>query len=212
VQTQYDYQGTFEAHITVNTKTLAERDKFHQFCQVLGIKCVLIELPQGITRSQPMTASYHQGKLTSVMVEVGDIAHQLSVRGFEVIRLKIEAMVNNHDVPITDAQARALPVSNYFEFHVKALLSGEMSLAALGKYCLENDAHLSANALKQMGGEQQRFITMRLYGVGKQSAVGKFQALLATLKAKGIKLSQPQLEYTVYDSNIYLDAGWVEKI
>ena len=151
MQTCCEYQGTFEAHITVNTKDLAERDKFYQHCQQLGIKCVLIELPQGVTRSQPMTASYHQGMLSQVLVEVQIIAQSLSFQGFEVTRLKIEATVNNRDVPITDIQARALPASNYFEFHVKALLNGEIDLSTLKKYCLETDAHLSTNGLKQTG-------------------------------------------------------------
>lgn len=208
---EYDYTGTFESHITVAAPNAVMREKFRLLCQTLGIKCVLIELPtSGFGSTQPMTASYHHGTLKNVLVEVRDVAQQLVEAGFEVKRIKVEAMVSNRDVPADDNEAQALPASNYFEFHVKVTLPGDANLQVLGNYCAQWDAHLSANALKyQTDGQQQRFITMRLYGVGRHSAQARFNALLKALKAKGLKLSNPQREYTVYDSNTSLDAGWI---
>jgi hypothetical protein len=210
VLTRRDYTGTFEAHITVNTTNLVAREKFCLLCKTLGVKCVLIALPQGLTRSQPMTASYHHGTLTSVFSEVQVIAQKLIEAGFEVTRIKIEAMLSNRDVPATDDEALELPVTNYFEFHVKVILSAITDISLLQQYCHKNDAHLSANAFKQeIDGQQQRFITMRLYNVGKYTAQSRFNLLLVGLKAEGLKLCQQQREYTVYDSNINLDAGWI---
>jgi hypothetical protein len=206
---QHDYTGTFEAHITVNAANLGDRKKFSQLCQALGVKCILIELAQGVMRSQPMTASYHHGTCKNVLIDVQRLAQKLLEAGFEVTRIKIEAMVNNHDVPVTDEQAQALPATNYFEFHVKVTLPTSEDLQVLRKYCLEHNAHLSTNALKHsVDGQQQRFITMRVYSVGRHSAQARFYTLLSALKQKGLKLSQAQQEYTVYDSNLNLDAGW----
>jgi hypothetical protein len=211
VLTRRDYTGTFEAHITVKTTNLVARERFCLLCKTLGVKCVLIELPQGLTRSQPMTASYHHGTLTSVFCEVQVIAQKLMEAGFEVTRIKIEAMLGNCDVPVTDDEALELPVTNYFEFHVKVILSAIADIKVLQQYCCEHDAHLSANAFKQESdGQQQRFITMRLYNLGKYTAQSRFDLLLTGLKAKGFKFCQQQREYTVYDSNINLDAGWIE--
>ncbi len=175
-------------------------------------------------RSQPMTASYHQGTLKNVLLDVQKLAQKLIDRGFEVTRIKIEAMVNNHDVPIADGEVQLHPSTNYFEFHIKVTLPANFNLETLRIFCWKYNAHLSTNACKQkVNGQQQRFITMRLYGVGRCSArfitmrlygVGRcsaqasFDALLTALKGEGLKLSQPQKEYTVYDSNLNLDRGW----
>jgi hypothetical protein len=205
-----DYTGTFEAHITVNTMDLVAREKFCLLCKTLGVKSVLIELPQGLTRSQPMTASYYYGTFASVFNQVQIIALKLIEEGFEVARIKIEAMLGNRDVPATDDEALELPATNYFEFHVKVILSAITDIKLLQQYCHKHEAHLSANAFKQeIDGQQERFITLRLYSVGKYTAQLRFDLLLAGLKAKGLKLCQQQREYTVYDSNINLDAGWI---
>ncbi len=208
---QPSYRGTFEAHITVNADKLAVRRRFSLLCQNLNIKCVFIELSEGVTRSQPMTASYHHGTLQHVLQQINQIAQKIVNADFEITRIKIEAMVSNRDISISDIEAQKLPQSNYFEFHVKAILSASENLEVLRKYCLQYDAHLSANAFKKpVGGKQQRFITMRVYGVGYKTAQTRFDNLIALLKAKGLKLSQQQREYTVYDSNLNLDAGWMD--
>jgi len=59
--------GTFEAHVTVTA--LADRERFQAICANLGVKSVLIELPEGSTPSQPMTSSYHRGDLQAVVAQ-----------------------------------------------------------------------------------------------------------------------------------------------
>lgn len=157
-----------------------------------------------------MTASYHRGALTSVKQEAYKLAREFELVGFAVARVKIEAMVNNRDVPVSDKQAQVLPTTNYFEFHVKVTLAPS-DIEMLAQLCLDHDAHLSLNAFKYgQHGQQQRFITMRMYGVGLHTARLRFNNLLAVLRAKKLKLSQPQQEYSIFDSNINLDAGWFE--
>ncbi|MBW4599393.1 MAG: hypothetical protein KME29_07220 [Calothrix sp. FI2-JRJ7] len=174
----------------------------------MGVKSVLIELPSGVVANQLMTASYHRGTLISVKQEAYKLAREFASSGFAVARVKIEAMVNNQDVPVTDRQAQVLPTTNYFEFHIKVTLAPS-NIEMLAQLCLYHDAHLSANAFKyQQHGQQQRFITMRMYSVGLHTAQVSFNTLLAALRTKKIKLSQPQQEYSVFDSNINLDAGW----
>jgi len=174
-------------------------------CHTLGVKPLLIELPQGVTKSQPMTASYHQGTLTQVRSEVETLAQKLLEANLSVIRIKIEAMVTNKNIPQEDSEALLLPESNYFEFHVKVTLP-EGKEEILRNYCQQHQAHLSKNVLK---GQQQRFITMRMYGVGLKNAQPKFKGLLTGLKTQGYPLSNIQQEYAVYDSHVGLDAGWI---
>ncbi|KAF3891265.1 hypothetical protein DA73_0400032860 [Tolypothrix bouteillei VB521301] len=205
-----DYTGTFEAHITICAESRATLQLFQHICQQLNVKCVLIELPNGVTRSQPMTASYHRGTLTQVWTEVHNLAQRICLAGFQVTRVKIEAMPYNQDIPVTDNEVSQHPVTNYFEFHIKALLSQETDLEGLRQHCAKFGAHLSVNAFKlNASGQHHRFITLRVYGLGRRSAQARFQALLTSLRARHILLVQPQQEYTVYDSNLELDAGWL---
>src|SRR5262249_50971556 len=112
--------GAFEAHVTVRAP--AERATlFREACDALGVKCVLIELPEGAVSAQPMTASVHRGSLRDVQDEVHGIARDLVGRGFEVIRTKIEALPRNGEIPLSDAEA-ALRPTGYFEYHVKVTL------------------------------------------------------------------------------------------
>ncbi|MBE9206954.1 hypothetical protein IQ244_10570 [Nostoc sp. LEGE 06077] len=160
-----------------------------------------------------MTASHHWGTLPQVCTEVHSLAQQLWQAGYQVNRVKIEAMVYNQDIPVTDSAVLQHPTTNYFEFHIKALLAKNTDLEALRQYCATQGAHLSTNAFKRKAnGQHQRFITLRLYGVGRNSAQDRFHTLLTSLRAQGIPLLQPQQEYTVFDSNIELDAGWLEKL
>lgn len=85
-------------------------------------------------------------------------------------------MLSNRDIPISDIEPQKLPKTNYFEFHIKAILPVDENLEILRKYCLQRDAHLSANAFKKLvDGKQHRFITMRAYAVGYKSAQRMFE-------------------------------------
>lgn len=207
---QPSYKGTFEAHVTIKPVNSELKRKFSLLCQKLNVKCVFIELAEGVSCSQLMTASYHHGAFKDVLQKINQIAQNIVNADFEVTRIKIEAMVSNQDIPIFDIEAQKLPKSNYFEFHVKAILSASDNLEVLRKYCLQHDAYLSKNAFQKLvDGTQERFITMRMYGIGYKSAQTRFDKLIVLLRNKGFKLSQQQREYTVYDSNLNLDAGWV---
>ena len=207
---QPSYKGTFEAHITIKAVNSELKQNFSLLCQKLNVKSVFIELPKGVTRCQMMTASYHHGAFKDVLQQINQIAEQIVNADFEVTRIKIEAMVSNQDIPISDIKAQKLSKSNYFEFHVKAILSASENLEALKKYCLQHNAHLSKNTFKKLiDGKQERFITMRIYGLGYKSAQTRFDNLILYLKSKGFKLSQQQREYTVYDTNLNLDNGWI---
>lgn len=204
--------GTFEAHLTVAADDLAARERFRAVCVDLGVKCVLIELPAGHTRSQPMTSTYHHGDLPDVVREVSRLAGELRRRGFAPTRVKLEAVITNTGVPATDDEARAFPAGNYFEFHVKLALAPDADLDALRVLCERQQAHLSSNALKRdEAGRSERFVTQRVHGVGRTNAEAVFERLVTDLLAAGYTLSNRLREYTIFDSNIAIDAGWIDE-
>jgi inosine/xanthosine triphosphate pyrophosphatase family protein len=203
--------GAYEAHVTIAARSEDELQRFRAFCGAAGVKCIFIELGQGEVRFQPMTASYHHGPLKQAQEEVQAFARALAAEGFDVTRLKIEALGANKDIPSDDATARAQP-ANYFEFHVKVTLPAEgADVEALRARCERHGAHLSRNARKvRADGGSERFVTLRVKGLGRANAEARFSAVLRDLAETGLPLSYPLREYTVYDSNHALDRGWGE--
>jgi hypothetical protein len=205
------YRGTFESHLTIEAADLAQRQRFQEVCGQLGVKCVLIELPQGATRSQPMTACHHHGDIARVLGEVDSLCRRLRAAGFALVRVKLEAVAANEGVPDSDEEASRFPPENYFEFHVKLCLSENADREALGICCDRHAARLSRNALKtEEDGRTERFVTMRVYGAGRRSAFARLEALERDLSAAGFAIVNRQREYTLFDSAERLDAGWID--
>jgi hypothetical protein len=203
-------RGTFEAHVTIAAADLAQRKRFRDACAGLGVKCVLIELPQGATRSQPMTSTYHRGDLAEVVREVAALAGAVRQAGFSVSRVKLEAVTTNEGVPASDEDAALLPAGNYFEFHAKVTLPKGADLAPLRTLCGTHQAHLSRNALESDKEGCERFVTLRVHAAGRARAEQAFDALLADLDNAGHVVTNRLREYTIYDSNRAVDAGWLD--
>ena len=207
------FGGAFEAHVTVRLPDASvdagAAARFRAACDRLGVKCVMIELPEGEHAAQPMTASVHRGGLREVQDEVHDLARALVADGFEVVRTKVEALARNADIPETDEQAACSP-AGYFEFHVKLVLGSAEDLARAEVACAPHGARLSRNASKRRpDGGEERFVTLRVPYVGRPRAEERFAALEAQLATLGLPMRGRIREYTVYDSNVALDRGWL---
>lgn len=203
--------GTYEAHVTIRAEDATTRDRFREWCRILGVKCVLIELPEGETRSQPMTASYHHGSLANVVAEVGTLTQRVRGAGFAVQRLKLEAVATNEGLPETDADVGNCPEGNYFEFHVKLLLPPDAATDRLKTLVATHEARLSGNAFKaRPDGTSEQFVTQRVYRAGRNRAFAQLAALVDDLAAAGFEVIHQLKEYTIYDSAVNLDAGWLD--
>jgi ribonuclease Z len=202
------FSGQFEAHVTVEAK---DNQAFARQCEELGIKSILIELSEGMEPNQPMTESRHEGDLSVVRAEVDGLAQSLEEAGFPVRRKKIEARYDASGVPELDEQTRGLPPSCYFEYHVAVRLASGEKLFALKECALRHGAHVSRNAHKQdrKHGHEQRFLTLRVARVGRTSAESKYEQLLQDLRGQDFELAGERREFTVYDSNLDLDRGWL---
>lgn len=207
-------KGVFEAHITI-----AARDRsggsdvgmFERWCEASGTKCVLIALPRGVCTFQPMTATYHRGGFADVREQVFGLAREIDAAGFAVSRVKIEATGANSGLPQTSREARRAP-NNYFEFHMKVVLRNAAERAALETVARAYGAHLSRNArFAGADGSEERFVTLRAYGVGQQEAAFMFRAFDDAVRKLGLPVSHRLTEYAVYDTNVALDDGWATR-
>ncbi len=195
--------GTFEAHVTVGPCDL---EAFRAACAELGVKCISIELSRGETKHQPMTGSFHHGEVVGVHGEVMELARSLAKRGFDVTRAKIERHGHlERTTPETDAAAATAPSTNYFEYHVKIAPPADADLSALASRLAPFGAHLSRNARNDSG---ERFVTLRVRA-GRITAEQRFAELLAMLAELRLDVRSRIREYTVVDSNLDLDKGWL---
>lgn len=195
--------GTFEAHLTVETGQ-GGADRFERLCGELGVKCILIELAAGAHRAQPMTASHHRGALDDVKREVDALRATLEAAGYPVVRVKLEAILGGDGVPVEDP---ARDDHGYFEFHAKVRLVAGVP-PALTAVCERHGAHLSRNDRKRDALAAERFVTLRVYRARREPAEAAFDALIEDLRSIALPPIATKREYTVFDGNVALDAGW----
>jgi len=212
------FYGLFEIHITVNYLPRdTEQTHFKAICKKSAVKPVLIELPSGQHPNQLMTSSFHHGSLLDTHMKAFSISQIFIREGYDIQRSKIEAMCSTTGVPLTDEDSNLMSKANYFEFHIKLELLPEQ-ISPLQKICQTYKAHLSKNAFKTTtpattttnnNETHHRFVTLRLFRVGKNTALGQFDACVSALEQEGFKIVTKQREYSVYDSNVLLDIGWI---
>lgn len=201
------YGGAFEAHVTVRCAA-EDAARFAAACDRLGVKHLQIELAHGAHVTQPMTATVHRGDLRDVQGEVHALARALVADGFEVVRTKIEALPRNRDLPETDAAAAAEP-ARYFEYHLKIVVPPGGDLEPVRAAAAAHGARLSRNALRtRADGAHERYLTLRVPGLGRPAADARFAALTAAVEVLSVTIVRRVREYTVYDSNLALDSGW----
>jgi hypothetical protein len=208
-----DYRGEFEVHVTVNTPTQDALDRFREWCRAREFKCVRIELARGAYVDQPMATWRRSGTVLScVVAEAEQYADEMKSVGFPVVRVKVEAALQNDGIPVQDPDARVHDAGNYFEHHVKLLRATTAPRELLLHACEKFGAHLSRNAFRETAnGQEERFVTLRTYAVGRLSSENQLQGLLAVLGEAGEEIIGCESEYCVYDTNLSVDAGWLRE-
>jgi hypothetical protein len=205
-----DYRGHFEVHLTTQADGPAVAGRFADWCRGRGLKCVRIILARGHTADQPMaTWRRSSTELSTVVDEANRLVADATTAGFAVVRVKVEADPHNSDVPVADADTADHDPTNYFEHHVKLRRVPDAPRDGLLAVCERHAAHLSRNAFRDGGDTEERFVTLRGYGVGRTTALAGLDQLLADLRELGETVSESESEYCVHDTNLQLDAGWL---
>lgn len=201
-------QDLHEVHVTVAPLVGEGLTAFRDQCHVLGVKALVIELGPALP-VQPMTCTRVPGPFEDALREAARLREALTLAGFEVRRVKIEAAPWNAGVPVSDAEAATEPMGRYFEHHVRLILGSDDDLTPLQRVCQEHAAHLSRNPFKRRpDGRETRFVTVRLSGLGRERVEQRVQELHHDLRQQGFELESDVTEYCVYDDARNLDHGW----
>lgn len=204
-----DFKGEFETHVTLALEGKDEFQALRQWSQERGLKCTHIVLEKGLTASQPMLTREGVGTLAEMLQHAEALQGECEDAGFQVTRIKLEVPPWNADVPRTNAEVH--PPERYFEHHIKLLLPSHSDLSLLKGAVEQHGGHLSRNARRTRDdGQHERFVTQRCYGVGQREAKGAFDELMCVIRAQSFPILETEEEYVVYDSNLALDAGWLD--
>ena len=95
---------------------------------------------------------------------------------------------------------------------MKLALPADADLTPLVARFKELGAHLSRNAHKAAGsdGMAEYFVTVRAHRVGRVTAEARFAAFCAEVERAGYAVRNRIREYTVFDTNVALDRGWID--
>jgi hypothetical protein len=203
--------GEFETHLTIRLDSSQAIAPLALWASARGLKFTHILLDLGQTVSQPMLTRYGRGVLAEELTAATRLRTELESAGFAVSRIKVEAALGNVGVPHTNADVSSHPPGRYFEHHVKLLLDSNLDRTALVELAQCHRAHLSRNALRlRSDGRHERFVTQRCYAVGRSDARRDLDALLDALESGGYEILDVEEEFVVYDSNVAIDAGWID--
>lgn len=204
-----NFKGEFETHITLALTGENEFQALREWSEPRHLKCTHIVLEKGVTASQPMLTQESVGTLEETQQLAVTLRDQCELADFPVCRVKLEVPPWNPGVPQTTADAH--PSERYFEHHIELLIPSDSELHSLREAIKTHKAHLSRNARRtRSDGGHERFVTQRCYSVGRQEAKQAFDALMREVQSHAFQVLETEEEFVVYDSNLALDAGWIE--
>ena len=210
--------GSFECHIfceplNPDPETVT---RFIETCETASVKALCLGLnfvDVGVVDVLQSSKYYHCDSASEALQCMLADARVLA-RVHPVIRLKLEAVALNPGVPQTPEAEQQVPGDCYFEYHIKIAADPTP----------ENDAILKALAgelTRSLGvaipfscnntpTKHQRFLNARTYGMGAVASARVVDRICEAIRDRGFETRKVIREFTVFDSNKALDAGWLE--
>jgi NTP pyrophosphatase (non-canonical NTP hydrolase) len=221
-----DFPLPFEIHVTVkpdNSYVEFSIDEFKKDCDLVGVKPIVIELElENGTLEDVMTSSKHFGDNRSAYEESMRIVNELKIRGYKVVRNKIESVPWHPAAPVIST-GKEIPNGCYFESHIGVVITPDekRSLNYLVNFLNSEDGYeiielsgtvkLSQNFFKKSK-DGSRFVNMLTYRsnrCGSPKFKLEVEGLKNILTKKGFEFEKVEVEYAVYDTNVTHDAKWI---
>lgn len=148
---------------------------------------------------QPMLTFWTNGTSDNVTFLVEKIRSDMEKCGIPVTRTKIEAMAHNDGVP------EICQDNHYFEFHFKVEIDSTEQWNEVAAIIVPYGGHLFYNPYSKT---LNPIVTIRRY-TSLADLENVFNAVKTLLE--GYVLTNPEKEYSFYDSNVDLDKNWLFK-
>jgi len=142
------------------------------------------------------------------------MSQALEEEGFELLRVKLEAMANCKNVEIDCDNSNDV---KYFEYHTKIYLRSdeeERQLCHLDELLIKEGVARSQNLLGKHYEKCGHLLTFRWFQpITKAECDTIHKEFLKKLEThfastSVLEIAESEKEYAVYDSNIFVDQGW----
>ncbi len=150
---------------------------------------------------QPMFTFWFNGTTESVTDMVREVEKDMNDNQIPIIRTKIESMAHNTGVPLEISD------DHYFEFHFKIKIYSTKDWNNIVNLISPYGAHLFYNPYNK---SLNPIVTIRRYEP-LQQLEDVYLNVKQLLEDNEYELSEPEKEYSVFDSNIALDKNWLFK-
>lgn len=219
-ESKVEYPIPYETHITV--KRPKKIGTFIGACQSASldfqnkIKPIVLDLQNGGGKSvmkDVMTSSKHIGDNKSAYEDAKRMEHYLKVKGFEVLRVKIETVPWHPAAPTKSDIDPQMPKDCYFEAHVGVMMDGtEAQNSKLEKSLKNHDVHLSKNFFKKNDdGSFTLMITYRSYDDVYEDFMDELENIKSTLTRNKFEYEKVITEFSIYDTKISHDFLWLDQ-
>lgn len=148
---------------------------------------------------QPMLTFWAKGTYPQVRELVSGVEKQMLDAGMSIVRTKIESMANNDGVPDRCVE------QHYFEFHWKVPVRDTKEWNTLVKLLTPHAVHLFFNPYNK---SLTPVATLRCY-TSRTDLEASFAAVQKLQRDNGFEPTDPEKEFSVFDSNVNLDKGWL---
>ncbi|WP_397570287.1 hypothetical protein [Schlesneria sp. T3-172] len=156
-----------------------------------------------------MITFWGQGAVEEQLRVAAQVGQEIARWGLSVVRVKVETGIEGDEVPECTSEA-CDRLTQYFEHHIKVVLSDFEAVDLLRQRAAERGARLSQNIRRQRAdGTAERFVTQRVFGLGRVDASSILNQLLERLRESGFCIAEVEQEYVVFDSNLAVDSGWL---
>jgi len=200
-----DIKDIYEIHITVDptnynyVKLLSFIDQYTEY------KLKSVFAVSSVSNNQYMLSTFIRNTEDEAINKANYISSLLENDKIKVLRIKVEShSISKFPLTIFD-----LKTNSYFEFHVKVIVGNntyERLDEDIAKYLgVGVSYNLCSKNLKPL-------LTIRVYNKGFKYACDHKDIILEELKDKGYQFdSKIQQEYSIYDTNVMLDKGWLRE-
>jgi len=222
-----EINGVFEIHITVDhTQGFMKLIDFSNNYEKMGCGSMKVLFAVSHENNNQYMISHFTRKQTSVdaIIKANKIAEEMKESGIIVKRVKVEAIVSagTQGIPlnkeeykimcgkISEVKLQYTICKPYFEFHVKVNHDDELifKLRSLFPLLKEIQIAISCNIMSRSG--MKPLLTLRMYDMGLVEAQNYKDLILNTCKNNGYILAdQIQEEFSIYDSFVEEDKGWI---
>lgn len=200
----------YEIHITVQRPD--NMLVFKMVCEELKVKPIVIDLEKDETviMQDVMTSSIHYGDNRTAYDTAMSLRYELSMKGYSVMRVKIETVPWHPAAPSRDDDHFVMPPDSYFESHLR-IVTTEGRVGELKKIAKNQSAHLSRNFYKKISEtEYVIMMTLRSQTDTKDSFKEKVDRLKDLLDYHKFLVDKIEVEFAVYDTKVTHDKAWID--